>query len=106
MRDKPNIDAYNRVNISNTLNETSETSETRRFLNGWSKEQERLMSEWSDIASCYRWLHDTSEKVYHTKTLWINLPVIILSTLGGTANFGIQSLFGDDDTSKNMQVLR
>jgi len=97
MRDKPNIDAYNRVNISNNL---SETSETRRFLNGWSKEQERLMSEWSDIASCYRWLHDTSEKVYHTKTLWINLPVIILSTLGGTANFGIQSLFGDDDTSK------
>ena len=68
----------------------------RKFLNGWTKEQERLMSEWSDIAMCYRWLHDQSEKIYHSKTLWFNIPVIILSTLGGTANFGIQSIFSDD----------
>lgn len=78
----------------------SEEEKPRKFLNGWSREQERLMAEWSDIATCYRWLHDRSEKFFHTKTLWINLPVIILSTLGGTANFGIQSLFGDDETSK------
>jgi hypothetical protein len=65
-------------------------------LNGWSKEQERLMSEWSDIAMCYRWIHDKSEKIYHSKSLWINLPVIILTTLGGTANFGIQSVFSDN----------
>ena len=68
----------------------------RKFLNGWTKEQERLMSEWSDIAMCYRWLHDHSEKIYHKKTLWINIPVIVLSTLGGTANFGIQSIFSDN----------
>ena len=72
----------------------------KRFLNGWTKEQERLMADWSDLAMCYRWLHDKSEKFYHNKTLWINLPVIILSTLGGTANFGIQSLFSDDTTKK------
>ena len=72
----------------------------KRFLNGWSREQEVLMAEWSDLAMCYRWLHDKSEKYYHSKTLWINLPVIILSTLGGTANFGIQSLFSDDMTKK------
>jgi hypothetical protein len=72
----------------------------KRFLNGWSKEQERLMAEWSDIATCYRWLHDQSEKIFHSKTLWINLPVIILSTVGGTANFGVQSLFESDDTKK------
>ena len=72
----------------------------KRFLNGWTKEQERLMADWSDLAMCYRWLHDKSEKFFHHKTLWINLPVIILSTLGGTANFGIQSLFSDDTTKK------
>jgi len=71
----------------------------KRFLNGWSKEQELLMAEWSDLAMCYRWLHDKSEKFFHSKNLWISLPVIILTTLGGTANFGIQSLF-DNDTSK------
>ena len=72
----------------------------KKFLNGWTKEQERLMAEWSDIATCYRWLHDQSEKIFHIKTLWITLPVIILSTLGGTANFGIQSLFKDETQQK------
>ena len=78
----------------------TETGRERKFLNGWTTEQERLMSEWSDIAMCYRWLHDHSEKIYHSKTLWINIPVIVLSTLGGTANFGIQSIFSDDTTKK------
>lgn len=74
---------------------SGEPERPRRFLNGWSKEQERLMEEWSDIAKCYRWLHDNSQKIYYSKTLWINLPVIILTTLGGTANFGLQSMFTD-----------
>jgi hypothetical protein len=74
---------------------SGEPERPRRFLNGWSKEQERLMEEWSDIAKCYRWLHDNSQKFYYSKTLWINLPVIILTTLGGTANFGLQSMFSD-----------
>ena len=77
-----------------------EDGKPRRFLNGWTKEQERLMAEWSDIALCYRWLHDRSEKHFHTKTIWINLPVIILSTLGGTANFGIQSIFSTDSAKQ------
>lgn len=77
-----------------------EKEKPKKFQNGWSKEQERLMAEWSDIASCYRWLHNQSEKIYHIKTLWINLPVIVLSTLGGTANFGIQSLFEGDENAK------
>jgi hypothetical protein len=58
------------------------------------------MAEWSDIASCYRWLHNQSDKIYHVKTLWINLPVIVLSTLGGTASFGMQSLFENDENAK------
>ena len=84
---------------TNTETEGTE-GRVRKFLNGWTTEQERLMSEWSDIAMCYRWLHDHSEKIYHSKTLWINIPVIVLSTLGGTANFGIQSIFSDDTTKK------
>jgi hypothetical protein len=72
----------------------------KKFQNGWTKEQERLMADWSDIASCYRWLHDQSEKVFHIKNLMVNIPVIILSTLGGTANFAAQSLFEDDENGK------
>lgn len=79
---------------------STEEDKPKRFLNGWSTEQERLMADWSDLAMCYRWLADKSEKFYHSKNLWISLPVIILSTLGGTANFGIQSLFSDDTSKK------
>lgn len=87
--------------VSPTRSEpSSEPPKEKRFLNGWSKEQEVLMAEWSDLAMCYRWLHDKSEKHFHSKTIWINLPVIILSTLGGTANFGVQSLFSDDTSKK------
>jgi hypothetical protein len=77
------------------VRKTDEKEPEKRFLNGWSKEQESLMAEWSDISLCYRWLHDNSEKIYHYKNLWINLPVIILTTLGGTASFGVQSVFSD-----------
>jgi len=64
-------------------------------IHKWSREQEILISEWSDLGMCYRWLHDTSEKFFHSKNRWINIPVIILSTLAGTANFGVQSIFSD-----------
>lgn len=72
----------------------------KKFQNGWTREQEKLMADWSDIASCYRWLHDQSEKVFHLKNLMVNIPVIILSTLGGTANFAAQSLFENDENGK------
>jgi hypothetical protein len=78
----------------------TEEGKPKKFQNGWTKEQERLMADWSDIASCYRWLHDQSEKVFHMKNLLVNIPVIILSTLGGTANFAAQSLFEDDENGK------
>ena len=85
--------------VSPKRDDKKETQE-KRFLNGWSKEQEQLMASWSDIALCYRWLHDNAEKIYHSKNLWINLPVIILTTLGGTASFGVQSIFSDNSHMK------
>jgi hypothetical protein len=68
----------------------------KRPNNGWQREQEELMADWSDIAACYRWLHSRSEKKYSRYNMGMTIPVIILSTLTGTANFGMGSLFGDD----------
>jgi hypothetical protein len=68
----------------------------RKFHNGWTKEQEKLMAEWADMAKCYRWLHDRCEKQFSRKNMWITIPVIILTTVTGTANFALGSLVGDD----------
>jgi hypothetical protein len=88
------------MSASRSVSPKKDEKKEIRFLNGWSKEQEQLMADWSDIAMCYRWLHDNAEKIYHGKNLWINLPVIILTTLGGTASFGVQSIFADNSAMK------
>jgi hypothetical protein len=53
----------------------------------WRKEEELILKEWADKAICYKWLHLKSYEHFR----WINaiytIPVIILSTLTGTANF-------------------
>jgi hypothetical protein len=73
----------------------------KRFQNGWSKEQDNLMAEWADIAGCYRWMHDRAEKTYTKKNMAMTIPVIILSTLTGTASVGITGITdGDQELQK------
>jgi hypothetical protein len=72
----------------------------RKFMNGWTKPQEELMAAWADIAACYRWMHDKSEKRFSHLNLSMSIPIIILSTLTGTANFGIDSIVGDNPIHK------
>ena len=57
----------------------------------WTPEQEELLAEWSEKAQCYRWLHCYSERKYSKGHFAFTIPVIILSTLTGTANFGVDS---------------
>lgn len=53
----------------------------------WTKEHESLMIDWADKAMCYRWLHSKSNECYHRLNTWFTIPVIVMSTLTGTANF-------------------
>ena len=76
----------------------------KKFLNGWTREQEVLMAQWADVASCYRWLHDKAEKKYCALNLKISIPVIILSTLTGAANFAVGSFIPKDDTQMQNYV--
>lgn len=53
----------------------------------WTPEHESILIEWADKAMCYRWLHSKSNAMYSTLNAWYTIPVIIISTLTGTANF-------------------
>ena len=53
----------------------------------WTQEHEQLLIEWGDKAMCYRWLHSKSNAMYSNLNTWYTIPVIIISTLTGTANF-------------------
>jgi len=76
----------------------------KKFLNGWTPEQEQLMAQWSDIASCYRWLHDKAEKKYSRLSMSISIPVIILSTITGAANMAVGSFVPPTDTETTRYV--
>ncbi len=57
------------------------------IIEKWSDEIEELLSEWCEIGICYEWLHNYSERKYKRKYRGMSIPIIILSTLTGTANF-------------------
>lgn len=85
------------VGTSSRRNSDISGNPVRKFNNGWTKQQEVLMAEWSDKAGCYRWLHDRCEKKYSMMNMWITIPVIILSTLTGTANFALDGFIPPDN---------
>ncbi len=60
--------------------------------NVWTRAHENILSEWADKANCYKWLHMKSAAKYkHLHNLY-TIPVIVMSTLTGTANFAQEKL--------------
>jgi hypothetical protein len=53
----------------------------------WTPDHETILVEWADKAMCYRWLHTRANAMYNTLNAFYTVPVIIISTLTGTANF-------------------
>jgi hypothetical protein len=63
------------------------TFSNSNFTLEWTLEHEQILIEWADKAMCYRWLHSKSHAMYSYLNAWYTIPVIIISTLTGTANF-------------------
>lgn len=53
----------------------------------WTSQHEKILIDWADKATCYKWLHEKTTREYESKNRWYTIPVIIMSTLTGTANF-------------------
>jgi len=53
----------------------------------WTPEHEAILIEWADKAMCNRWLHSKSNALYSYLNAWYTIPVIVISTVTGTANF-------------------
>jgi hypothetical protein len=55
----------------------------------WSSEHEGILIDWADKSLCFRWLHAKAYEHYSKKNTMYTIPVIIMSTLTGTANFAL-----------------
>ena len=57
----------------------------------WNDQTEDLLVRWADTSLCYKWLHEKSYRKFHRLNYLFSIPVIVLSTITGTLNFGINS---------------
>lgn len=53
----------------------------------WTSGHERILVDWADKAMCYRWLHARSHQRFSMINTYFTIPVIVMSTITGTANF-------------------
>jgi len=60
----------------------------------WNDRVELILKGWGEKASCFQLMHDRTYKRYWYLNTWFAIPIIILSTLTGTANFAQES-FGE-----------
>jgi hypothetical protein len=53
----------------------------------WTDEHVNILVEWADKAMCYNWMHTKNYERYNCFNTWFTIPVIVMSTLTGAANF-------------------
>lgn len=58
----------------------------------WNIDDDKILKEWVDKSACFKWLHEKSYKVYKKQYLRLMIPVIIISTLTGAANFALERI--------------
>ena len=67
-------------------------SEEIKMEHMWNEYHENVLRQWGEACACYRYMHHRSFLMYKKLSLRFNLPVIVLSTITGTANFAQSTL--------------
>ena len=70
-----------------SIKENEEVNKEMETTVEWTPEHEQILIEWADKAMCYRWLHSKANAMFSNLNTWYTIPVIVISTLTGTANF-------------------
>ena len=53
----------------------------------WHAQHEQILKEWGEASSCYRHMHFKAFQINKVWSMSFTLPVIVISTITGTANF-------------------
>ena len=69
-----------------STNKKTETVEEDELFE-WHNQQELILKQWSEIGASYRYLHDRSFLKFNSQNMGFAIPVIVISTVTGTANF-------------------
>lgn len=70
----------------------------------WSNQLEDLIAHEGEKCRGLAWIHQRAEQTLSRKNNVIQIPVIVLSTLAGTASVGSSSLFGNEAGISNIVI--
>ena len=71
---------------------------------GWSSQLEDIIAQEGERCSGLAWLHTKAEIETSTYNTYVQVPVIILSTLAGTASVGSATLFGSSTSASGIAI--
>jgi len=62
-------------------------NEEKKLPKIWHRQQEKILKAWGEAAACYRYMHYQAYCSYKNLSMKFTIPLIIVSTVTGTANF-------------------
>ena len=74
-----------------------------KIRNFWKHEEELILKEWGDKAQCFYWMHLKAHRKYKIWNAAFIIPVIVISTITGTASFASSS-FGSYQEAGTMVI--
>ena len=80
------------------------TEEIMDMESMWNEYHENVLRQWGEACACYRYMHHRAFLKFKKLSLRFNLPVIVLSTVTGTANFA-QSSFPESMRSSAPAII-
>ena len=106
MNNQENNNEIDNNNNNNNNNQDIKLDKLEKIKNirkiYWKEEEEIILKRWADKGQCYEWMQSKAHISYKRKLALFTIPVIILSTLTGTANFA-QDRFSED--YRNLAVM-
>ena len=73
------------------IEKKSQDSHKEPELKIWNDSEVDLLKRWGEVSSSYRFLHDRAFRIFQLRNYCFTIPVIVLSTISGTASFSISS---------------
>ncbi len=90
-------------NIEPVVETTQQTDKKDKMDIPWNKDDDKILKEWVDKSACFKFLHEKAYKKYKKSYLRQMIPVIVISTLTGAANFALDKI--SDTTHRSYASL-
>jgi hypothetical protein len=109
----PTIQAVNSPTSLGTVSDSRDTRENRDTRDNkltttkldWNDQTEDLLASWTDVAACYKWLHNASFRKYDNINFGFNIPISIFSTITGVVSVSMTSIVPTDYVDLAQKVV-